>query len=75
VVGNPDPAHVSASHVERSIPSIRIGRGRFTRLINAFSRNVDHHLHALALYFMPYNFVRRRKTLKEVARDGGWRDR
>lgn len=37
---------------------------RFTRLTNAFSKKLDNHIHALALYFMFYNFTRIHKTLK-----------
>ena len=37
---------------------------RFTRLTNAFSKKFANHVHALALYFMFYNFVRIHKTLK-----------
>jgi hypothetical protein len=31
---------------------------------NAFSKKLDNHIHALALYFMFYNFVRQHKTLR-----------
>jgi IS1 family transposase len=62
--GNPDLAHVSTSYVERSNLSIRMGNRRFTRLTNAFSKKIDNHLYALALYFLHYNFVRQHKSLK-----------
>jgi IS1 family transposase len=64
VEGDPDPKHVSTSYVERSNLSIRMQNRRFTRLTNAFSKKLDNHIHALALYFAFYNFVRIHKTLK-----------
>ena len=64
VEGNPDLAHVSTSYVERANLSIRMQNRRFTRLTNAFSKKLDNHIHALALYFCFYNFVRIHKTLK-----------
>ncbi|MDR6833598.1 hypothetical protein J2X44_000403 [Sphingopyxis sp. BE259] len=64
VEGNPDTAHVSTSHVERMILSIRMQNRRFTRLTNAFSKTLDNHIHALALYFAFYNFCRIHKTLR-----------
>jgi len=35
-----------------------------TRLMNAFSKKMENHAHAMALHFLYYNFVRIRKTLK-----------
>lgn len=64
VEGNPDPAHVSTSYVERSNLSIRMQNRRFTRLTNAFGKKFSNHVHALALHFAFYNFVRIHKTLK-----------
>jgi len=64
VEGNPDQAHISTSYVERSNLSIRMQNRRFTRLTNAFSKKFENHIHALALYFMFYNFVRVHKTLR-----------
>ena len=37
---------------------------RFTRLTNVFSKKFDNHCHALALYFVWYNFVKVHKTLR-----------
>lgn len=62
--GNPDPKHVSTSFVERQNLSMRMGMRRFTRLTNAFSKKLENHGHAVALYFMHYNFCRIHKTLR-----------
>src|SRR5260370_41800610 len=56
--GNPDPAHISTSYVERQNLSMRMGIRRFTWLTNAFSKKLANHVHALSIYFMHYNFVR-----------------
>ncbi|HEX5182204.1 MAG TPA: IS1 family transposase [Allosphingosinicella sp.] len=64
VEGNPDERYVSTSHVERMNLSIRMQNRRFTRLTNAFSKKLDNHIHALALYFAFYNFCRIHKTLR-----------
>jgi IS1 family transposase len=64
IAGTPDPKHISTSYVERQNLNMRMGMRRFTRLTNAFSKKIDNHLHALALYFMFYNFVRIHKSLR-----------
>jgi IS1 family transposase len=63
VIGDPDPEYISTSYVERSNLSIRTGTRRFTRLTNAFSKKVENHAAAVALFFMYYNFGRKHQTL------------
>lgn len=64
IQGKPDPAHISTSFVERQNLTMRMSMRRFTRLTNAFSKKLENLLHALALYFMYYNFGRVHQTIK-----------
>ena len=64
VQGNPDRAHISTSHVERSNLSMRMHMRRFTRLTNGFSKKFMSHVHMVALYTVFYNFIRIHKTLR-----------
>ncbi len=64
IQGNPDPAHINTSYVERSNLTIRMGNRRYTRLTNAFSKKVENHGHHLALHFMYYNYARQHQTLR-----------
>ncbi len=64
VIGDPDPEHVSTSFVERQNLSMRMGNRRYTRLTNAFSRKIENHAAAVALYYFSYNFVKIHRTLR-----------
>ena len=43
---------------------MRMSMRLLTRLTNAFSKEVKNHTHAIALYFMNYNFARVHQTLR-----------
>ena len=74
--GDPDIAMISTSHVERHNLTMRMSMRRFTRLTNAFSKKINHHCYALALYFVFYNFVKIHKTLRVTpAMEAGLSDR
>jgi IS1 family transposase len=64
ISGMPDHEHVSTSHTERQNLTMRMSMRRFTRLTNGFSKKLENHEHALALYFMYYNFARVHQTLR-----------
>jgi hypothetical protein len=63
VQGKPDYDAISTSYVERRNLTMRMNMRRFTGLTNAFSKKLENHECALALYFMHYNFARSHKTL------------
>ncbi|HWK86319.1 MAG TPA: IS1 family transposase [Xanthobacteraceae bacterium] len=62
VRGNPDPRYVNTSYAERQNLTMRMQMRRFTRLTNGFSKKMENHCHALALYFVWYNFIKTHKA-------------
>ena len=64
VFGNPDPDYISTSFVERQNLTMRMQMRRFTRLTSGFSKKFENDCHALALYFVWYNWIRVHKTLR-----------
>jgi hypothetical protein len=44
--------------------SMRMSIRRFTRLTNAFSKKIENHAAAVAIWFMYYNFCRIHQTLR-----------
>jgi hypothetical protein len=63
VTGDPDQ-YISTSYVERQNLSLRMGQRRFTRLTNGFSKKLDNHVAAVALYVAHYNLCRVHEALR-----------
>jgi len=55
-IGDPDPKHISTSFIERQNLTVRMNIRRFHALTNAFSKKIENHIHAVALFYMHYNF-------------------
>ena len=58
------PEYISTSYVERQNLSLRMGQRRFTRLTNGFSKKLDNHVAAVALYVAHYNLCRVHEALR-----------
>jgi IS1 family transposase len=63
VTGDPEQ-YVSTSYVERQNLSLRMDSRRFTRLTNGFSKKIDNHVAAVALYVAHYNLCRTHEALR-----------
>lgn len=64
VSGNPNPARICTSHIERQNLTMRMQIRRLTRLTNAFSKKWANLKAALAIHFAWYNFCRVHKSLR-----------
>ena len=49
------PSHISTSYIERQNLTLRMQQRRFTRLTNGFSKRLENHRAAVALYVAHYN--------------------
>lgn len=67
VMGKPDMERVSTSYTESQNTRMRTNIRRLTRLTNGHSKKLDNHVHAMALWFMYYNFCRPHTTLTKAA--------
>ncbi len=62
VIGRPQ--HISTSYIERQNLTLRMQQRRFTRLTNAFSKKLENHAAAVALYVAHYNLCRVHEALR-----------
>jgi IS1 family transposase len=60
------PADISTSYVERSNLTLRMSSKRFARLSNGFSKKLDNHCSAVALYVAHYNLCRVHESLRST---------
>lgn len=63
-IGSPDRRMVTTSHAERCNLSVRLFNRRFTRLTLGYSKTLDNHRHAVALFVAHFNFCREHSTLE-----------
>jgi len=66
VVSGDADQYISTSYVERQNLSLRMGSRRFTRLTNGFSKKLNNHVAAVALYVAHYNLVRTHESLRTM---------
>jgi IS1 family transposase len=59
-----EPEDISTSYVERQNLTLRMASKRFARLSNGFSKKIDCHLAAVALYVAFYNLCKTHEALR-----------
>ena len=65
VFGSPDMDRVCTSHIESLNQKLRLNLKRFTRLTQAHSKSLKHHVAMQAIYFAHYNFCRLHTSLEK----------
>jgi hypothetical protein len=68
VCGNPDPARICTSIIERSNLSLRMSARRWTRLTNAFGRNWENQWAAAMLWYTYYISLNALETNRDLYR-------
>jgi IS1 family transposase len=63
-IGKPDRRMITTSHAERCNLSVRLFNRRFTRLTLGYSKTLDNHRHAVALFIAHFNFCREHSSLE-----------
>ncbi len=58
------PKRISTSYIERQNLTLRMQQRRFTRLTNGFSKKLENHVAAVALYVAHYNLCRVHEALR-----------
>ncbi len=66
VIGKPAGFQISTSLVERQNLTLRMSQRRLTRLSNGFSKRLDNHKAAIALYVAHYNLCRVHETIRST---------
>ena len=64
MLGKPNKKKITTAHIERQNLTMRMHMRRFARKTNAFSKKIENHCYAQAIYFVYYNFVRIHSTLR-----------
>ena len=64
IIGQPEPARISTSHMERANRTWRMQLRRFTRLTDAFSKKLVNLQASVAIFMAFYNFCRVHQTLR-----------
>lgn len=64
ISGKPRRNFIGTSYVERQNLTVRMNMRRFTRLTNGFSKKMENHAHAFAIFAMHYNFARRHQSIR-----------